>query len=629
MLDSMTETTVKPARKIPLGPGCLLGFRDGTPAPARLTELHARIRLSGPLAAVELRQSFTNPYNQAMEVCYLYPWGETGSLSSFRARIADRQLETRPAESDDLPENRRPTGLAGLFEGEKAAVFSAGLGLLEPGQNLEIELFYAELSDPFCFPLAGSPCGRVQVLLEAPAGYSCNLPVRSQHLPNGDLLLEIEGPFSEDLRLSPPVPEVLRQSSHHFLLQTQPAAPAGDLVVLVDGSDNATPERFARCQQIARHWLAGLGADRQFALVTFDHQVDGFERGTFQTAAHSSAALDWLSRRRPSGRADLAVLLERLLSLPHHRPFSVLLIACGPLGNEPELYARVCSATNPPPFHTEALGTANEAFLRRLEASSRPLRWQDAGLGIQPASLTGRNPWLGRKSGSGTVLLEGRCPASHPCHNPALPMLWASQKVSEMLDELKLVRGPRASQLRQISQALCREYRLMTEISPMTLNGQRLAPLDPSRWTRPSTPSPLPPRVHEPPIARAGLVSPEGDTPAPSGLIAKLSKTKKYEAKRKFSKPALHKTNPTVLAKRLLKKDSQQWKDGLRALYRTRQCEQFSPILRRLQPLIQHSALLAEVYRSGLACYQALASGHSRAPESTGHWVEKFATLFK
>ncbi|MBN9416337.1 MAG: hypothetical protein J0I12_12915 [Candidatus Eremiobacteraeota bacterium] len=632
----MTETTVNTSRKVPLGPGTLLAFRDGSPAPARTIGLQARIRLSGPLAAVELRHSFTNPYPHALEFCYLFPWNEGASLSRFRAQIGTRTLETLPAASQELAENRRPTALAPYFAEESAPVFSVGLGLLEPGETVAIELFYAELSQDFHFPLAGCPQAQLQILLEAPTAYECNLPVRRQVLANGDVLLDPgPGPFSQDLVLSQHRQLVLRQSPHHFLLQTpDPNSTSRDLVLLIDGSENATPERFAAAQQLARQQLTQLDAHSQFALVSFHHQIEGFELGAFQPQSKAEAALQWLARQRPAGRADMAVLLERVLSLPRRGPLEVLLIACGPVGNEPELYAQVCAAPQPPVFRTVALGPANHAFLRRLEAVTRPNPWVDQGLQAQQASCTGIHTVLGRKSGTGGVSWQGQPAAPNPCANPALPMLWASHKVAEMLDELKLVHGPRASQLRQISQALCREYRLMTEISPMTVDGKQLAGLDPQSWTRSTPPPVLKPRIRpvlvsEPPPVRAGLVPPQGSTPSPTGLKAKISQSKKYDAKRKPSKPALKKTHPVAQAKRLLAIDREAWKSELRALYRDRQADQLAILLVRLRFLSDRSSVLAEVYRIGLACYQGLRAGHPKAGERAAQWVEKFASLFK
>ena len=673
----MTEITVNPTRKIPLGPGSLLGFRDGLPSPAQLTSLNVRIRLSGPLAAVEVRQTFHNPYPEALEFTYLFAWNEGASLSRFRAQVGERQLEAQPA--DDSPESQRSLALATLFENESAPVFSVGLGLLEPGQTAVVELFYAELAEQtFCFPLAPGPAdwpsqASLQLLLEAPvARFHCNLPVRQRPLAGGDLLLELSGPPHQDLRLSwehlSERPQaVLRQSSQHFLLQLLPpkgTPPTGprDLVVLVDMSENATPERFQAAQRVARQWLEQLQPEDQFALVSFHHQIEGFEMGGFHPRARLESALSWLAQRRPSGRADLGVLLERVLSLPRHRELSVLLIACGPVGNEPELYARVCSAANPPPFHALGLSErVNASFLRRLEAVTggggtaawlRGLSLMDRGLGAQPASLS---PFLlpplrdrpltvlGRKNGDGGLELRGQTCAGQPwsemaasfgCQNPALPMLWARQKVDEMLDELRLIQGPRASQLRQISQALCREYRLMTEISPVQVAGKKLPSLYPGQWKRPvagnrpkirTLPRPAPVLITEPPKVRAGLVPPQGST---DGLKAQYVRSKKYENKRKPAKPTLMKVDPLAQARQLLARDGEVWKARLRDLYRSCQADQLAFLLQRLGKLTDGSSVLAEIYRVGLACLAALRANHPQAPQRTAEWVRKFARLF-
>ena len=683
--------TVKPpekiARLIPLGPGCLLGFRDKQPALAVLNSLAMRARVTGSLAAVEVRQSFSNPYPEALEFCYLFPLN--GALSRFRAQVGDRALETHPTESsENLPENHRPAALGPLFEGETAPVFSVGLGLLEPGQSATVELLYAELLPnlEFCFPLVlsgrlgemGYPAIQLQILLEAPvARFACNQAVQRQSLDNGDVLLELSASdgtadlvVSQDFRLERPQ-AVLRQSAQHFLLNVFP--PAGqlssgrDLVIMVDISENATPARFGAAQALVRELLGSLGEEEEFALVGFHHEIEGFEVGTFQKRSRSGAALEWLGQRRPGGRADLTVLLDRVLSLQYTRELTVVLIASGPVGNEPELYAQVCACENAPPFFTVGLGPqVNTAFLRRLGAvtrggmdTGRPwlrnLGFNDLGLAGQPASLAparvphlGLQPLtvLGRKTGQGGLQVNAtsyagqnwsEAAASCTCQNPALGLLWASEKVAEMLDELKLVQGPRASQLRQISQALCREYRLMTDISPLAVAGQRLAPLNPAQWARAPVapgpkPRPLPPPVlivKEPSQVRAGLVAPQGATPSPQGLRPKLSKAKKYEPKRRPSKPALKKENPLARARKLLESELALWKAELRALYHGRQAEQMAPLLIRLRALKESSSVLSEVYRVGVACYQGLRAGHPQAGLRTAQWVEKFAGLLR
>ncbi|MBS2040584.1 hypothetical protein JST97_36695 [bacterium] len=641
--------------------------------------------MTGSLAAVELRQVFVNPYDVAVEFCYLFPL--RGSLSRFRVQAGDRILESRIDLGPQVSENHRPAMLGSLFECETAPVFSAGIGLLEPGQSVALELFYGELMPEleFHFPLTISPMlgpvepsqVQIQILLEGARGrLVCNLPCQSQALANGDVRLEATARLGQadlvvgqDDRGERPK-AILHQTAQHFLLDLlPPAGPSSverDLIILVDGSENSTPARFALAQQLVRQLLMDLGQSEQFALVTFQREIQGFEQGDFRERSEVEQACAWLARCQPGGQADLSSLLDRVLSLPRRRERRVVLIACGPVGNEPELYARVCAATDPPPFLGLGLGPqVNWSFLRRLGALTRGgdagriwLRspgLTDHGLGGQSASITPTPlphltsrplSLLGRKTGQGGLQVSGIAPdgrawsqlaTSCTCQNPALGLLWASQKVQELLDESKLTVGPRALQLRQICEGLCREYGLLTEISPLALGGQRLAGLSPASWSwpqpavrpksRPLLMAPTP--VPETTRPRAGLGGPKAGSPLAQASRSKLTRERKYEAKPRPLKPVLKRESPLVKARKLLERERDLWREQLRALYRTGRPDQLLPVLQRLRLLKTQSSILAEVYRVGSACYQALKIGHPQAGARTARWVESFATLLK
>ncbi|MFN8611727.1 MAG: VWA domain-containing protein [Vulcanimicrobiota bacterium] len=645
-----------------------------------------KTRLTGSLAAVEVRQAFVNPYPVALEFCYLFPL--RGSLSRFRIQAGGRLLESQAGAGTEMTDNHRPSLLGSLFEGEMAPVFSAGIGLLEPGESVAIELFYGELlaQMEFHFPLTISPklgqaesCPiQMQILLEGPVNrLVCNLPGQSQTLANGDVRLDLTARLGQpDLTVCQPdrgehPQAILRQSAQHFCLDLVPPAATPpterDLVILVDASDNCTPTRFALAQQLVRQLLLSLNEGEQFALVTFQHDIEGFEQGDFRQRSRLDEACAWLAGRRPGGRADLSRLLERVLKLPRQRERTVILIASGPVGNEPELYAMVCASAEPPPFLGVGLGPqVNWSFLRRLAAMTRGgysgriwLREPaliDLGLGGHPASVTPTplphlsqksTTLLGRKSGNGTLQVSAARPdgrpwsqiaASYPCQNPALGLLWAAQKVQEMLDESKLTVGPKALQLRQLCEGLCREYALHTEISPLAVGGRRLADLNPASWNWPepasrpkARPLPVAPPaiVKEAPRLRAGLGGPKVGSPGVKAMRSKVTKDRKYEAKPRQLKPVLKRESPLARARRLLERERDLWREQLRLLYKTRQPDQLLRVLQRLRPLQSQSTILAEVYRIGGACYHALRIGHPQAEDRTRRWVESFATLLK
>lgn len=673
-------------RRVSLGPGAILGNHQKVVVGARLTRLAVRARISGPLAAVEVVQTFTNDGEAALEMAYLFPLSEQATLTRFCAQGA-RRLEGQVTESSsDQPLNPRPAFLNSYFEGEQAPVLCVGLGVVEPGQTITVELAYAELlaGQRFAFPLSPTleSC-HFTVVAEADE-VACNHVCQLSRLPSLEWRVELlelrsQEDFTLTLKTSPQT--LVRQSARHFMLQVSP--PPGPLsphprtlVILLDGSENARAAgRFEQAKQVVHRLLTSMREGEQFALVVFNHEIDGYQMGAFQPTQQACQALAWLEGWRPRGRADAAVLFERVLSLPGAP--SVVLIACGPVGNEPELYARVCAQPHPPRFFTVGLTQeVNPAFLRRLASVTRGsaylgppgdelledthqpwlchLTLTDQGLAPVSASLvpttlphlTRRGVCLmGLKQGQGTLKVWQETADSRPCQNPALPVLWASRKVAEMLDELKLISGPRASQMRQISLDLCREYRLLTELTSFSVGGAVLPSLYPRQW--PDDPAPVteklpsqriqlkvPEVMAEPRRVRAGLISPEKNQHATGGLCPKLPRQKNTPAKRTPAKPAFKNMGAVLVRARkhqvrqLLAQSRLELINDLRLLYRTQELAVLERALRRLQPLQGRSEILDEVYRLGLLCYRDLRAGHPKAAGLVVKWVQRFAGFF-
>jgi hypothetical protein len=51
-------------------------------------------------------------------------------------------------------------------------------------------------------------------------------------------------------------------------------------------------------------------------------------------------------------------------------------------------------------------------------------------------------------------------------------------------------------------------------------------------------------------------------------------------------------------------------------------------ILRRLQPFLNQSPVIKEVYRIGVICYQSVQAKDAQALTRTQQWIQRFATLF-
>jgi hypothetical protein len=667
-------------RRLPLGPGAVLGCLGSHVASAQLGRLMVKARLAGPVAAVEVLQAFQNSHREPVDFYYLFPLSASASVSRFRVKVGQRvcELQVVPKEqAANLTRHQVPGFLAGLFSGEYQPVVCIPLGMVNPGEIVDVDLAYAELIPTlggdcrFTFPLMMS--GRFQsgaaldsadgdspvslapgltpgpnlalslameVAGAAPLRLSASHQLVTHQLPSGELGLELgrqdlpPRDFTLTYRFGQEKnPQgVLRQGRQHFVyhlhppLLSPPTTMPRHLILLMDISDNATGKRLEISKQIAAQLLNSLGPGEFFSLVGFNNQLSGYETGIPCDKSHVPAALAWLQGLKASGRADMSIILERVLQLTPEpgRGMVVDVLACGRLGNEPELYSTLTAYPGHIRFNTIGIdNSVNTAFLRRLAGYTRghatvlglegpdevtiqklihdtkyPLltdvQLVDQGLGINaetftPVAIPGLGSSdvvtvLGLKAGMGGVEARARSFSGHPwieavapliSQNPALGVVWAHHKAREMSDELKLISGPRASRLRDVSVNLSKDYRLVGDFTaavladPAAPGGAVLlpsllstewkpeVPIDTTKNTgrfaagRLQLPSPppieeLPPprpqdpalNVSEPPVARPSPVEAEEEGGGNHGLKPKtpiLSGKPKHEAKSKLS----------------------------------------------------------------------------------------------
>ncbi len=588
-------------RQLALGPGLVIGSMGTTLASFPIARVAVRARVTGPIAAVEAAMSFANPYQEPLEMFYLFALPHSASVTKFKCQVGQRLLEGRVFEKEVATQQYGAVGtpafLGNLFAREYAPVFCVKLGVCNPGENATIELAYTELLSnsgvdfQFRFPLVTSPAllagssldgGDLQdaAPLVAPglkAGpnvhisaqfevgtiplqcLACSQPCIVNRLQNGDVSVDLtkQGDLSaRDFVVSyrygsERAPQsYLRVGQRHFMLNIIPpwerpqnTCPR-DLVILADISENTDSQRFAVQQALCRDILNSLLPGEQFSVVGFHHNIEGFRNGDFCQPAQVGEALAWLATVKPNGRADLGALFDRVLQMAPQagRALTVLILASGKVGNEPKLYDRGAETGFQFRICTVGLDNrVNAAFLRRLasatggasqifssnqppeqisprivESTKYPLvtkiHWADAGCAVNPETITpsaasnlSNEPItiLGMKGGDGGLALRGftysgspwqENVSPSPCLNPAVSFVWAAQKVAEMIDELQLTTGPRASRLKQDCIQLCQEYRLLTELSsyvvlePQSLNadgqpqGSILAPLNPVEW---------------------------------------------------------------------------------------------------------------------------------------------------
>lgn len=582
----------EPDDREPVGPGQLQGRSPGDGDVADffpLRGLDVRARLSGPLALVEVVQTFGNTFSVPMEATYIFSLPAGAAVHRFRMRLAGRLVEgavkERKEARQEYDRGLRQGHRAALLEQERDNVFTVQLGNIPPGEELTIELSYASrmernlVETTFRFPLVvaprytpGSPlprpprgrgvgqdtrrvrdASRVTPPVLPPGlqtGASLNIRVEfegeglepdhlacTQHamtsstqegrlvveLSNGDELLNRD--FLLRFRMAGhEAKALLLADPGHFLLtlipprKSLPGMPR-DVVILLDRSGSMYGTKFQSASKAVADFLELLEPGDRFSLVTFSSDVQSFQKGRLQDVSKALQACEWLSGLQAGGGTEVLKPLQQVMKSPEERGriLCVVLITDGEVDNEHEVL-RAAQQKNPHArLFTLGIDTAvNDAFLRRLaqigrgtcelvtpgeklegalkrlaSETGRPLLMDvdlhDRGLGITKDSLAPeRAPdlfaarpceVLGRKSGHGELEVTARRAdgsswsqrlAATPTDSPALPLVWARERVSDLEDRIRMREGEPKALEREIL-AIALEYGILTRFTAFVL----------------------------------------------------------------------------------------------------------------------------------------------------------------
>lgn len=163
----MLPATACPPLPDPIGPGRLAGTLNDKEVQFPLQGLHVEARLTGPVASVDVRQTFGNPYADPIEAVYIFPLPAGSAVYRFRMQVKDRivdgvvqeRAQARATYAQGIAEGHR----SALMEMERDNVFTVQVGNLPPGETVSIELSYAQRMDVvsaetiFRFPLVVAP----------------------------------------------------------------------------------------------------------------------------------------------------------------------------------------------------------------------------------------------------------------------------------------------------------------------------------------------------------------------------------------------------------------------------------------------------------------------------------------
>lgn len=120
---------------------------SGIELPLRRTDVRAK--LSGPVADVEVVQTFENDTDGAIEAVYLFPLPHTASVHTLVFKIGDRVVRASVKEKEEAKrtyERARKEGRAAtLLEQERPNLFTLSVANVAAGATIEVTLGYQEM----------------------------------------------------------------------------------------------------------------------------------------------------------------------------------------------------------------------------------------------------------------------------------------------------------------------------------------------------------------------------------------------------------------------------------------------------------------------------------------------------
>jgi len=114
------------------------------PLPLKHTAVNARI--DGYISTVNVRQEFSNPFDQKIEAVYLFPLPEKAAVSEFLMIIGDRKIRgilREKEEAEAIYREARSQGYqASLLVQHRPNVFEQKVANIEPGKSIDVDIQY-------------------------------------------------------------------------------------------------------------------------------------------------------------------------------------------------------------------------------------------------------------------------------------------------------------------------------------------------------------------------------------------------------------------------------------------------------------------------------------------------------
>ena len=135
--------------------------------PMTLTHTDVNARIAGFGARVNVVQTFHNPSTTPIEAVYTFPLPDDAAVDQMKMHIGERVIEGEIKQRDEareIYEQAKANGqTASLLDQERPNIFTQAVANIMPGQNVEIEISYAQILKytdgqfEFNFPMVVGP----------------------------------------------------------------------------------------------------------------------------------------------------------------------------------------------------------------------------------------------------------------------------------------------------------------------------------------------------------------------------------------------------------------------------------------------------------------------------------------
>jgi len=163
------ETQVVPAGEDSPGCGAMLAKlpKEDKEIPLPLKHTDVKGQICGYIVTVDVTQQFHNPYDEKIEVVYVFPLPQNAAINEFIMVIGERRIrgiirERKEAERI-YQEARRQGYVASLLTQERPNIFTQKVANIEPGKNIDVNikyfntLAYVDGWYEFVFPMVVGP----------------------------------------------------------------------------------------------------------------------------------------------------------------------------------------------------------------------------------------------------------------------------------------------------------------------------------------------------------------------------------------------------------------------------------------------------------------------------------------